>query len=59
MRHKSTLAVPKKMFELSGSTFNCNLTKPNKTKVNIPCTNPVGGSLDLTQTETTITRLLA
>jgi len=29
--HKSTLAVPKKISMLSGTTCNCNLTKPNLT----------------------------
>ncbi len=41
-----------KMSVLSGSTFNCKLTKPYLTlpyltKVTIPCPNPSEGSLDL------------
>jgi hypothetical protein len=53
-RHKSTLAVPGKMSELSASTSNFNktlpyLTLPYLTKVNIPSPKPTGGSLDLAQ----------
>ena len=38
-RHKSTLAIPGKMFVLSGSTCKCNLTKPykpNKSQHHLP-----------------------
>ncbi len=44
--HKSTLAVPKEIFVLSGSTWNCNLINlpnlnlPNKSQY--PCPNPTG-----------------
>ncbi len=60
--HKTALAVLGKMFVLSGSTCNCNLTKPcltlaNKSQYTSP--NPAGGFLDLAQSGSNLPQPLA